>query len=131
MQVKDPVDEAGGLRNDELLVKELPQVAVGLKYARTLGALDALLPLDDHALEERSEQENGQDLSDLQQDIAGHSQPALRERAAENRPRYRLSDVGARSETPNRRVCALAARSTGARLESSSGLRTTNPLAKR
>ena len=71
-----PIEPGGRFRRDDLFVEELPEVTIGLKNSRTLAALDPLLELQDHALEQRREHQGGQNLGDLQNDVANdHRRP--------------------------------------------------------
>ena len=53
-------------------MEQLPQVAVGLKDARSLAALHPLFKLKDDALKQRGEQQGREDLRDLEDDVARH-----------------------------------------------------------
>ena len=43
---RDPIDPGSGFRHDDLLVEQLPEVAIGLENAGTLRKLHALFELD-------------------------------------------------------------------------------------
>jgi len=69
-------------------VEQFPEVAVGLEDSGTAGALHPLLELQNDALQQRREQKNGENLRDLQQDIAGHDvRPGMQRERCEARPR--------------------------------------------
>jgi hypothetical protein len=55
-------------------VEQLPEIAIGLKDARSLRELDAFLELHDDALQERGQGEDGEHLADLQENVAGHNE---------------------------------------------------------
>ena len=58
------------MRDDNLLIKELPKVAIRLKNAGTLSKLHALLELMDDALQQWCQQQHREHLADLQENIA-------------------------------------------------------------
>ena len=77
---RQPIDPGGGLRDDDLLVEQLPEIAIGLKDPRSLRELDAFLELHDRALQERGQGEDGEHLANLQDNVAGHNDDPRRHR---------------------------------------------------
>ena len=70
-----PVQPGRRLRHDDLLVEQLPEIAIGLEDAGPLAPLHPLLELQDDALKQRREQQGRRDLGDLQKDVARRSSP--------------------------------------------------------
>jgi hypothetical protein len=73
---RDPIEPRRRLRHDDLLVKQLPEVAIGLKNSGPLAALNPFFELQNHAPQQRCEQQRREHLSDLQKDIANSHEPA-------------------------------------------------------
>jgi hypothetical protein len=71
MQVNATMEPRSRLRHDDLLMEELPKVAIRLENAGPLGALDPLFELDDDALDQGRQNQHRQDLGDLKQDVPG------------------------------------------------------------
>ena len=84
---RDPVNPGGCFRDDNLLMKELPKIAIGLENARTLSELHALLELMDDALQQRRQQQHCEHLGDLQEDIAD-DHGRLRMQRCDMRPHF-------------------------------------------
>jgi hypothetical protein len=59
-------------------VEQLPQVAVGLKDARSLASLHPLFKLKDDALKQRGEQQGGKNLGYLKDDVSRDHRLTLR-----------------------------------------------------
>ena len=68
------------LRRHDLLVEQLPEIAVRLEYPRPLPPLHALLELKNNALKQRGEQQRREHLRNLQDYIPHDHRPILETR---------------------------------------------------